>query len=75
MKVSKGKKRKKWLALFKGKIEDFDPNLSLAYWRGKSTTEKFAEVQKLINHVKFLEKKEHIDGRKLLRTTAVIKRA
>lgn len=75
MNARKIKNRKNWTQIFKGQMENFDPNISLQYWRTRSTTEKFTEVQNLINQAKVIQKKEHIDGQKLLRSTALIKRA
>jgi hypothetical protein len=66
--------KRKWKMIFKGKIEDFDPSISLDYWKNRSTEEKFIEVDKLIKQALEIKGKTS-NGQKFLRTTAIIKRA
>ena len=67
-------RERKWKLEFKGQIEDFDPRSSLAYWKGKSADEKFAEVDTLIRQALLMKGQTDFDGHKLLRFTAVLKR-
>jgi hypothetical protein len=63
----------RWKMIYKGQLKDFDPLSSLEYWRDKTAEEKFFAVSALIKQALAIKGKT-FDGRKFLRTTAVIKR-
>ncbi len=67
-------KRRRWKAIFKGQMDDFDPRESLRYWKTQSTEQKFREVQRLIDTALEIKGRKDWDGSELLRTTAVLKR-
>lgn len=71
---NKDNRKAAWRLEFKGRIEDFDAGISLDYWKHKSASEKFAEVDKLIHQAQVIKGQTGRDGRELLRSTAVLKR-
>ena len=67
--------KKKWKLIFKGNADDFDPSVSLEYWKDRPAKEKFKEVKSLINQALAIKGKKYADASRLLRTTAVLKRS
>lgn len=67
-------KRKNWKQIYKGKLEGFDPNISLEYWENQSVSHKFEETLSLIEQALKIKGKTLSDVSRLLRTTAVLKR-
>jgi len=68
------KTKPKWQLVFKGKIEDFNSDISLEYWKERSVSEKFSEVSRLIKQAQAIRGVKDFDGSKFLRSTAVLRR-
>ena len=67
------RRKSTWLLHYKGSLENFDPAMSLAYWRTCSTEEKFRATNDMIREAEALRGRG-CDEPRLLRSTAIIRR-
>ena len=65
--------KKGWKVIYKGALVEFDNAESISYWSKRTASEKFSEVDRLIDHVLRMRGMTRKDGSELLRSTAVIK--